>query len=130
MSVMRAMSGVSAAEMIRGPFCCEVLSGSYVALIVMFGYFFWNAAISWSSKVFRPAPSHSFSSTFSLLTSVLTGSEFALDFDDDDPGPHAATDARQATAIVPAMRVLTDFPIFIDVPFLAGIDAHSCDAIT
>ena len=63
----------------------------------MFGYFFWNAAISWSSKVFRPAPSHSFNSTFSLLTSVLTGSEFALDFDDDDPGPHAATDARQAT---------------------------------
>ena len=89
--------------------------------MVTFGYFFWKAAMSWSSKVLRPAPSHSFSSMFLLPKSVLTGSEDALDVEEDDPGPQAATDVRQATAIAPATMVVMDFPIFIDVPFLAGI---------
>lgn len=94
--------------------------------MVMFGYFFWKASISWSSKVFRPAPSHSLSSYLVSPRSVLTASVSVLALLLDEPGPQAATDARHATDIRPAITVLAVRSILIDHSFLPSGRSRLC----
>lgn len=109
MSVTRAISGASFAEITRGPFCPETLSGSYCPVMVMFGYFASNPAISASSTAFRPAPSHKVSSYFLLPKSVLTSVGFvSLRELLAEPGPHAVRlpAINIAASAAPLLRII------------------------